>query len=128
MNSEKSTFRQIVWGPRITVATGGLLFLVGAARFVLRHRFGLIDALHCCLAVVPAALLLVVLAYVLQHARLVSVVPLFVAGVMIFTSPVFDVALGTTLIGAIAVPALSDWKNEKRLLKSATAHNGEDEA
>jgi hypothetical protein len=73
-------------------------------------------------------LLLVVLAYVLQHARLVSVVPLFVAGVMIFTSPVFDVALGTTLIGAIAVPALSDWKNEKRLLKSATAHNGEDEA
>ncbi|MGD0508321.1 MAG: hypothetical protein ABSA27_11020 [Terriglobales bacterium] len=123
VNSEKSTSRTIAWGPWITVAIGGLLFLVGAARFVTGHRFGFIDAFHCCLAVIPAALLLLILTYVVQHARLVSVIPLFVAGVLVFTFPVFDVAVGAALMGAIAVPALSDWKNEKRLRKSTTAHD-----
>ena len=93
------------------------MFLLGAARFVFRHSFGFIDAFHCCLAVVPAALLLLVLAYVVQHARLASVMPLFVAGVLIFTFPVFDIALGLALIAAVAGRALSEWKNEKRLLK-----------
>jgi hypothetical protein len=71
--------------------------------------------------------LLLVLAYVVQHAKLVSVMPLFVAGVLIFTFPVFDIALGLALIAAVAGPALSEWKNEKRLLKSAVVHGGEDE-
>jgi hypothetical protein len=88
------------------------MFLLGAARLVFRHSFGFIDAIHCCLAVVPAALLLLVLAYVVQHARPVSVIPLFVAGVLIFTFPVFDVAAGAALMGAIAVPAISDWKTK----------------
>jgi hypothetical protein len=127
VKSEESTSRNIAWGPSITIAIGGLLFLLGAVRFALSHRFGFIDALHCCLAVVPAAALLLVLAYVVQHAKLVSVMPLFVAGVLVFTFPVFDIALGLALIAAVAGPALSEWKNEKRLLKSAVVHGGEDE-
>jgi hypothetical protein len=125
VNSDETTSRNIAWGPWIIVAVGGLLFLLGAARFVLRHRFGFIDALYCCLAVVPAGLLLLVFAYVFQHATLVSVLPLFVAGVLVFSSPVFDVALGATLIGAMAGPALSEWKSEKHLRKSAAAHDSE---
>jgi hypothetical protein len=123
----ESTLGNIAWGPWVIIVSGGALFLLGAARFVFRHSFGFIDAIHCCLAVIPAALLLLVLAYVVQHARLVSVIPLFVAGVLIFTFPVFDVAVGAALMGAIAIPALSEWKNAKRLLKSAMAHSGEDE-
>jgi len=90
-----------------------VLFLLGAARFFLRHRFGFIDALHCCFAVVPAALLLLILAYVIQHARLASVIPLLAAGVLAFTFPVFDVAFGLALMGVIAGPALSEWKKGK---------------
>ena len=99
--------------------------MLGATRFVLRHRFGFIDALHCCLAVVAAGLLLLVFDYVLHHAKLVAIIPLFVAGVFIFSSPAFDVAIGLALMGAIVVPALSEWNDEKRLRKSATAHGGD---
>jgi hypothetical protein len=109
----ESTLGNIAWGPWVIIVSGGALFLLGAARFVFRHSFGFIDAIHCCFAVIPAALLLLVLAYVVQHARLVSVIPLFVAGVLIFTFPVFDVAVGAALMGAIAIPALSDWKKRK---------------
>ena len=121
MSSDESTSRNIAWGPWIIVGFGGMLFLVGAARFVLSPRFGFIDALHCCLAVVPAALLLLVLAYVVQHARLASVIPLFAVGVLVFSFPTVDISLGLALMGVIAGPALSEWKNE-RLRKSTTAH------
>jgi hypothetical protein len=94
---------------------GGALFLLGVGRFVLRHRFSLTDALYCCLAVLPAALLLLVLAYVIQHAMLVSIIPLFAAGVLVFSSPIFDVAFGTALMGAVVGPALRDWKTERHL-------------
>jgi len=85
------------------------------------------DALYCCLALVPAGLLLLVIAYVVQHAKLASVVPLALAGVLVFSSPVFDVALGLALVGAIAGPALSEWKNEKRLQKSTASHGDENQ-
>ena len=113
MNSDESTFRNTTWGPWIVIAVGCLLFLVGVARFVPRHHFGFIDALYCCLVVVPAGLLLLVFDYVLHHAKLASVIPLFLA--LAFSSPVFDVALGLALMGAMAGPALSNWKNEKLL-------------
>jgi hypothetical protein len=121
VSSEKSTFQNIPWGAWILVAVGGALFLLGIERFVRRHHFGLMDALYCCLALVPAGLLLLVIAYVVQHAKLAAVVPLALAVVLIFSSPVFDVALGLALMGAIAGPALSEWKNEKRLQKSTPA-------
>ena len=114
MNSDNSTFRSIAWGQWIVLACGVLLFLVGAARFVLRHHFGFTDAIHCALAVIPAGVLLLVFDYVLHHAKLVSVIPLFLAGLLLFSFPVFDVALGMALIAAMAGPTLSDWRNETR--------------
>jgi hypothetical protein len=98
-----------------------VLFLLGAGRFVFRHRFGFMDALYCCLAVVPAGLLLLVIAYVVQHAKLASVVPLAAAGVLVFSSPIFDVAFGLALMGAIVGPSVSDWKSDNRLQKSTTS-------
>jgi len=118
VNSEKSTSRNIAWGLWIAIAAGGLLFLLGAGRFALRHRFGFIDALYCCLAVVPAGSLLLVFNYVFHHARLVSILLFFLAGILAVSSPVFDVALGVALIGAIAGPALREWRDEKRLRES----------
>jgi uncharacterized oligopeptide transporter (OPT) family protein len=111
----------------IVVTVGALLFLFGAVRFVLRGHFGFLDALYCCFAVIPAGLLLLVLTYVLHHARLVLVIPLFAAGLLVFSFPVFDVALGLALVGAIAGPALSEWEEEKRLRKSVAAHDGMNE-
>ena len=127
MNSDDSTSRNIAWGPLVIVVFGGALFLLGAARFVLRHRFGFLDAIYCCLAVVPAALFLLVFAYVLQHAKLVAVIPLFAGGMLAFSFPVVDVALGLALMGAISGPALSEWRDEKHRLKSTAAHGGENE-
>ena len=118
MNSRKSTSRNIAWGLWIAIAVGGLLFLLGAGRFVLGRRFGFIDELYCCLAVVPAGSLLLVFNYVFHHARLVSILLFFLAGILAVSSAAFDVALGVTLIGAIAGPALREWKDEKRLRES----------
>jgi len=122
VNSGESTSRRIEWGPWIVVTVGALLFMLGAGRFVLRHRFGFMDALACGLAVLPAGLLLLVLDYVIHHAKLVSVIPLGFAGMLLFSFPVFDVALGLALMGAIAGPALSEWKNENRLRRLASPH------
>lgn len=99
-------------GPWILGSIGFLLFFVGVARFIFCHQFGFMDVLHCVLAIVPAGFLLLVFDYVLHHAKLVAVIPLFAAGFLLFTSPVFDVALGLTLVAAVAGPALRDWKDQ----------------
>ena len=125
MTADESSARNIAWGPSIIVVFGGMLILLGAARFVLSHRFGFIDALYCCLAVVPAGLFLLVFSYIFQHAKLASIIPLFVGGILVFSFPMADVALGLALVGAIAVPLLSEWKNEKRLPKAPEAHGSE---
>lgn len=127
MNSGESISRNIEWGQWIVLAAGGLLFLLGAGRFVMRHRFGFIDALDCGLAVLPAGLLLLVLTYVLHHAKLVLPIPLIVAAMLLFSFPVFDVALGIALMGMIAGPALTEWKNENRLQHFATPHDEKEE-
>lgn len=114
MHSDDSAPQKIAWGLWIAVAVGSLLFLLGVARFVLRHRFGWIDALYCCLAVVPAALLLLVFDYVLHHARLASIVVIIAAAMLLFTFPVFDVALGLAILGTIGGPALTEWRAERR--------------
>jgi hypothetical protein len=125
VNSDKSIFRNIDWRRLIIFAVGGLLLLLGAGRFVLRNNFGFMYVLYCCLAVIPAGLVLLVIAYVVQHAILVSVIPLFLAGLLAASSPVFDVALGLALMGIVAESALSEWKSEKRVRKSTTAHDAE---
>ena len=126
MNS--STFRNIDWGPLLIGTVGGLLFLLGVARFFLRHSFGLNDALYCCLVMIPAGLLLLVTAYVIQHAILASVIPLAFAGLLAFSSPVFDVAIGLVLVGAVVAPAVSDWKSRKAPTEPAAAPSSENEA
>lgn len=118
LDADGFIFRKIEWGRLILFAVGTLLFLLGMGRFIVLHTFGWMDALYCCLAVVPAGLLLLVIAYVVQHAILVSVVPLFMAGLLALSSPVFDVALGLALMGAIVSPALSDWRTKQQLRKS----------
>jgi hypothetical protein len=123
VSADKPTSRRIPWGPLMVVVIGGLLFLLGARRLFLRHHFGLVEALYCCLAIIPAALLLLIFDYVLHHARLVSLMVLFVAVVLVVSSPVFDVALGLALMGAIAGPALGEWK--LRLRQPAPANGGE---
>jgi len=114
MSSDQPASRKIAWGAWIVFAIGALLFLLGVGRFVHEHRFGLIDALYCCLAIIPAGLLLLVFDYVLHHARLALIVPLAAAGMLIFTSPVFDVALGLVLMGVVAGTAWREWNNAKR--------------
>lgn len=116
MRSDEST-KDIAWGPWITGILGFALFLLGAIRYVHRHRFGFMDAFYCCLALAAAAFGLLVISYVIQHARLVAVIPLFAAGILLFSSPAFDVAFGLALMGVIAGPALSE-----RKAKSAATH------
>jgi hypothetical protein len=43
---------------------------------------------------------------------------------LVFSFPVADVALGLTMMGAIAVPALTEWKNKKGQPQSSEAHGG----
>ena len=101
------------WKQWLVVGIGALLFVIGAHRFFLRHSFGIGDAVNCCLTIPAAALLLLVFDYVLHHARLVTVIPLLAAGVLVVSSPAFDVSLGLTLMGAMVLPALSEWKTGK---------------
>jgi hypothetical protein len=104
---------------------GALLFLLGAGRFVSRHHFTLTDALYCGLALAPAGLLLLVFSYVFHHARVVAVLLIGVAGMLAWSSPIFDVALGVSLMAAIASPMINERKDEKRLREAKTAGAGE---
>ena len=124
MNATDSISGKIVWGPWIIGVSGVVLFLVGSVRFILKHRFGPIDALYCCLAVVPAGIFLLVFSYVLQHAKMASIIPLFMGGIMIFSFPAIDVALGLAMLGVVAGPALGEWKNKNGLPKSNGSHVG----
>lgn len=126
MTSNQAPSRDIPWGAWIIASVGVLLFLLGIGRFVYRHQFGFSDAFYCSLSLVPAGILLLVFDYVLHHAKLVSVIPLVAAGMLVFSSPAFDVGLGLVLVGAMAGPALRDWKDEKRVSKSSTPPTGED--
>jgi hypothetical protein len=124
VNAAESNSAKIAWGPWLIGISGVVLFLVGSLRFVLKHRFGPVDALYCCLAVVPAGLFLLVFSYVLQHAKVASLIPLFPGGIMIFSFPVIDVALGLALLGVVAGPALGEWKNKKSQPQSTGVHGG----
>ena len=113
MSSEAKTSRKIEWGPLVLAGIGIALLLVGARGFYLRGHFGLVDAGFCVLLLVPAALFLLVTSYVLQHARLVVVMPLFVGAILVRGYPAFAVALGLALIGVIVDGALREWKDAR---------------
>jgi hypothetical protein len=111
---QPSVLRNFPWGALVVVALGGLLLFLGTWRFHLRHHFGLVDALHCGMAIIPAGLLLLVSDYVLHHAKLVLPMPLILAGILIRSSPAFDVAIGLVLAGAVAGPLLREWQDKRR--------------
>jgi hypothetical protein len=118
VTSQGFAWRKIEWGPVIMILFGALLFSLGAGRFVVQHSFSSTDALYCCVAVVPAGLLLIVIAYVVQHARLVSVIPLVFAGLLVLSYRAFNVAFGLALMGAVAAPKWRDWRSEKTQIES----------
>ena len=125
MKSDSAASWTIAWGPLIVVVIGTLLFLLGAGRFFLRDRLSFIDVLYCGLAIIPAGFALLVFDFVLHHARLASVILLFLGAVLIFSSPVVDVALGLALVGAMVGPAVSEWKQGKRLRQAEMENRGE---
>jgi hypothetical protein len=128
VKSDGFAWRKIEWGPLMLFALGTMLFLLGVGRFIVRHGFSFTDALYCCVAVVPAGLLLLVIAYVVQHARLISVIPLLFAGLLLFSYPAFDIGFGLALMVAVVAPAWSNWKSEKAPIESVTATEGQNDA
>jgi hypothetical protein len=125
--SDESTSRNIEWGPRIILAAGALLFLLGAGRFVLAHHLSLSDALYCFLLVIPAWLLLLIIAYVVQHAILASVIPIAAAAMWAYSSPIFDIALGLALMAIISESIQSERKCQQALRKYNDGSDGEKE-
>ena len=77
MNAADSISEKIAWGPWIIGVSGVVLCLVGAVRFLLRQRFGSIDTFYCCLVIVPSGFFLLVFSYLLQYAKLASIILLF---------------------------------------------------
>lgn len=116
--------RKFEWGALLISLVGAMFFLLGAGRCVIRQSFSFTVAIYCCLALIPAGLLLLIITYVVQHARLISVLPLLISGLLILRYPVFDVALGLALMGTVGIPAWSDWKSKKTAMKSATLTEG----
>jgi hypothetical protein len=119
MSSETTVSRKVEWGPVLVTGIGVGILLLGARGYYLRGHFGFADALHCGLLLIPAAALLLLTSYVFQHAKLVVVMPVFIAAVLIRAYPAFAVALGLALAGAIVGPALSEWNDAKSRQKSA---------
>ena len=99
----------------IVIAVAGLgAIVIGVFGFVHRGHFGWIDALTSVGMLIPAGALLLVTSYVIQHARLVAIMPLFFAGTLVIRYPTFAVALGLALIAAIVGPLAEEW-NTKRV-------------
>ncbi|SRR5258708_16026000 len=113
MSSESKTARKTEWGAVLMADIGIALLLLGVRGFYLRGHFGLVDALYCLLFLIPAAVFILVTSYVLQHARLVVLMPLFVGVVLVRAQPAFAVALGVSLIGVIVDGALREWKDAR---------------
>lgn len=113
MSSPVTTRRSVEWGPVLMAGIAMAVLLLGARGFYLRGHFGLVDALYCGLLLIPAAVVLLVTSYVLHHARIVVVMPLFVAGVLVRGYPAFAIALGLALTGVIVDAALREWKDAR---------------
>ena len=119
MSSEATIAPKIEWAPLLVAGIGVVVLLLAARSFYLGGHFGLIDALYCGLLLIPAAALLLLTSYVLQHGKFVVVMPVFLAGLLVRAYPSFAVALGFALIGAVVGPALNEWKEARHQRKDA---------
>jgi hypothetical protein len=124
MESEKSGAPEsgpsetLAWGPWIMAACGAGLLLLGACRFFVRHQFGYMDALYCGAALIPAALLLLIIDYTIHHAKFAALIPFLFSVLLVTGYPVFDVAFGLALMGAVAGPAMKERRDENRRRKA----------
>jgi hypothetical protein len=113
MISDEKASSPIEWKHVAVIGIGVAVLSYGVRGFHLRGHFGLLDALYCLLMLIPAAAYLLVTSYVLQHAALVVVIPLFLAFVLVRGFPAFAVALGLALVGVILDGVLREWKNAR---------------
>ncbi len=102
MKSTRTSANRIELGPLLVGGIGLGLLLLGGRGYSLRGQIGLADALQCGLLLIPAAFLLLVTSYVIQLAKLVSVIPILLAGLLVHAYPSFAVALGLAVIGQLA--------------------------
>jgi hypothetical protein len=114
------------WGQWIIAACGAGIFVPGVWRFYARHQFGYMDAVYCCAAVIPAALLLLIIDYTIHHAKLAALIPILFCALLVGQFPVFDVAFGLVLIGVAVGPAMREQRDEDRRRK-AEVRAGENE-
>jgi hypothetical protein len=92
VNAADSISGKIAWGPWIIVVSGVVLSLgtgLGLlTRFIVVSRLSHPDFFY---SFFPMSL---------QHARLASLIPLFMGGILIFSFLAIDVTLGLTMMGA----------------------------
>lgn len=104
---------RISWGPLVIGGVGLVLLLLGARGYYVSGHFGFSDGLTCAVLLVPAAFLLLVTGYLIQHAKVVGVLPVLFAALTAKKYDSFAVAMGVALIGVVAIPAINEWKRSK---------------
>jgi hypothetical protein len=108
MDNNNSSWRRLEWGRWLMTGIGVGLTALGARGYLLRGHIGWIDAFYSLLMLVPAAVLLLLEAYLFQHAKLVAVMPLFIAILLVKDYPAFAVALGLALLALTVGPLIQE--------------------
>jgi hypothetical protein len=115
-----SRLRELVFPVVIAIIALASL-IIGVLGFVHLGHFGWIDAVVCAALLIPAGVFLLVTSYVIQHARLVAIMPLVVAAMLVSRSPAFAVAFGLALIAAIVGPLAEEWNRVRAEQKKKSA-------
>lgn len=108
-----SKLRRVEWGPVVFGIIGLALVVSGIWRLHERPHFTLMDAVSCALSIIPAAILLLVVSYVIQHARLVAVIPIVFTLMLVGAYPGFAVAVGVAILGMLVGPAVEASSTER---------------
>ena len=117
---------KLEYGPLVVIGLGVATLCAGVSRYIHSQYFGFADALNIALAMVAAGVLLLVCDYVIHHALLVIVMPVFIVIFAAVTFRAFDVALGLVLLMAVGVPAMRDWKDQRTANRKAMPSNNYD--
>lgn len=95
----------------ILAAFGTVIAALGIARFVFKHAFSVVDAVHVCIAIPLALVALFVSDYVLHHGGLAIFLVVFILVFLVALSPAFAVGLGIVLLGTSIV----QWHSAREL-------------